>query len=64
MATDTSTKPQVRWPSAQEIAAIGTTAVHEAVLMHKKLGIPIVVWEDGRAVEIPPEKIEVPDLKS
>jgi hypothetical protein len=25
------------------------------------LGVPIVVWEDGKVVEIPPEQIELLD---
>lgn len=32
-------------------------AVREALLFHKMMGNPIVVWEDGKVVEIPPEEI-------
>lgn len=32
-------------------------AVREALLRHKKLGQAIVVWRDGKVVEIPPEEI-------
>lgn len=32
-----------------------------ARLMHKKLGHPIVVWENDRVVWIPPEEITVED---
>jgi hypothetical protein len=35
-------------------------AVREALLRHKLLGQAIVVWRDGRVVEIPAEQIEVP----
>jgi hypothetical protein len=28
---------------------------------HKALGFPLVVYENGRTVEIPPEEIVVPD---
>ena len=28
---------------------------------HKLLGIPLVVWEDGRVVHVPPEEIVVGD---
>lgn len=55
---------QVRWPSGDEIAQLAARAAEEAVLMHKKLGIPIVVWKDGQMLEIPPEKIDVPELMS
>ena len=36
-------------------------AVRKALRIHKKLGNPIAVWEDGKVVWIPPEKIEVED---
>jgi hypothetical protein len=32
-------------------------AVRAALLQHKQLGHSIHVWQDGRVVEIPPEKI-------
>jgi hypothetical protein len=31
----------------------------EARLKHKQLGVPLVVWQDGKVVEIPPEEIVV-----
>ena len=33
--------------------------VREALLRHKREGLPIVVWRDGRAVSRPPEQIPV-----
>jgi hypothetical protein len=41
-------------------------AGRDARLRHKQLGVPIVVWQDGRIVEIPPEEIVVdpPALKA
>ncbi len=33
--------------------------VRKALLQHKLLGQPIVVWRNGKVVEIPPEKIPV-----
>ena len=30
-----------------------------ARLAHKQAGLPIVVWEDGKVVHVPPEEIEV-----
>jgi hypothetical protein len=27
---------------------------------HKRLGIPIAIWKNGKIVHIPPEKITVP----
>lgn len=49
-----------------EILADGTAvdraardAVRAALLRHKRLGESIVVWRDGRLVEVPPEEISV-----
>jgi hypothetical protein len=47
-----------------EIDAIETAAqeaVREALRMHKRLGNPIVVWEDEQLRWIPPEEIDVAD---
>jgi hypothetical protein len=41
----------------QAIEKVLQRAVNHALLMHKRLGNPIAVWEDGRVVIIPPEKI-------
>jgi hypothetical protein len=35
-------------------------AVTEAVIHHKRLGNPIVVWRDGKVVWIPADEIEIP----
>lgn len=43
-------------PSLERQARI---AVRDAVLRHKLLGQPIVVWRDGQVVWVPPEEIEV-----
>jgi hypothetical protein len=36
-------------------------AVVQAMVRHKRLGNPIVVWRDGKVVWIPAEEIEIPD---
>jgi hypothetical protein len=36
-------------------------AVQKAIRFHKLMGQPIVVWRDGKVVEIPPEEIELLD---
>jgi hypothetical protein len=35
-------------------------AVTQALIRHKRLGTPIVVWRDGQVVWIPAEEIEIP----
>ncbi|MGP0066162.1 MAG: hypothetical protein ACLQGP_21495 [Isosphaeraceae bacterium] len=32
----------------------------KALMRHKRLGTPIVVWRDGKVVWIPAEEIEIP----
>ena len=39
----------------------GRKAVRDAKILHKRLGFPIVVWKDGKVVEIPPEEIVIED---
>jgi hypothetical protein len=36
-------------------------AVREALLQHKRMGNPIVVWRDGKIVWLSPEEIEIPE---
>ena len=35
-------------------------AAREAALAHKREGLPLVIWEDGEVVLVPPDEIEVP----
>lgn len=35
--------------------------VAEALAEHKKSGQSISVWQNGRVVKIPPEKIQIPE---
>jgi virulence-associated protein VagC len=63
--------PPAAEPAPKDINAIfreGTEidkAVRKAArlawLAHKREGLPIPVWKDGKTVWIPPEEIEVPD---
>ncbi len=32
-------------------------AVREAIVEHQRLGLPLVVWRDGKTVLIPPDEI-------
>lgn len=36
--------------------------IANALLEHKKAGLPIVVSENGKIIEIPPDQIEIPKL--
>lgn len=46
---------------AEAIEAAVNEAVREALLMHKRLGNPIAVWENEQVRWIPPDEIEIPD---
>jgi predicted ABC-type ATPase len=41
-----------------EVMQIFDQAGREAIARHKALGVPIVIWRDGKVVEVPPEEIE------
>lgn len=42
----------------QALISAAQRAVRAALLEHKRAGNPIAVWEDGKVVLIPPDKIE------
>lgn len=35
-------------------------ARRRVVLRHRQAGIPLVLWRDGKVVEVPPESVELP----
>jgi hypothetical protein len=41
------------------IVAAMNEGVRQALIRHKRMGWPIVVWRDGKTVTIPPEEIVV-----
>ena len=53
--------PLPDWRSIEESAS---RAVRAAVLMHKKLGIPIIAMRDGKMTRIPAEEIVIDDEAS
>lgn len=47
----------------QDPVAIGAAlrqAFREAVARHKRAGVPMVFWEDGEVVEVPPKELPEP----
>jgi hypothetical protein len=51
-----------RLSETERIVAAVQKASAEAIRMHKRLGVPIVIWRDGKVVIVPPEEIqEFPD---
>ena len=58
-AYETGDEPRVAGIPISEVMEIFTQAGREALARHKALGIPVVIWRDGKVVEVPPEEIEV-----
>jgi hypothetical protein len=49
------------WPllyAEQEIWAAFREGARKAILRHKALGESIVIWRDGRTIEVPPDQID------
>lgn len=53
---------QALFDDGREIDRALREAVREAVLMHKKMGWPIVEWRDGKVVWTPAEEIVVSEF--
>ena len=45
--------------STEEITAALIEAAWSAQRVHEAHGVPLVIWRDGKVVEVPPEEIEV-----
>ena len=43
----------------EKVTAAVTKGVHRALWRHKQLGESVIMWEDGRVVEVAPEDIDV-----
>jgi hypothetical protein len=56
------TKPidEMTWPEKAEEAL--RRAVARAIEEHRRMGVPIVVWKDGKVKIVPPEDIAPSDI--
>ncbi|MBI1918031.1 MAG: hypothetical protein HYS12_25340 [Planctomycetes bacterium] len=55
----TRTPPtNARGPLREEALQALRNAVGKVIQEHKRLGIPLVIWRDGKVVEISPEEAE------
>ncbi|MBI5362133.1 MAG: hypothetical protein HZA53_03070 [Planctomycetes bacterium] len=61
MRPDASTDLSAFFQDEERVTRILQGAVRKALLEHKKLGHSVVVWQDGRVVELAPEQIPVDD---
>jgi predicted ABC-type ATPase len=58
-AYDTGVEPKFAGIPISEVMEIFAQASREAIARHKALGVPIVIWRDGKVVVVPPEEIEI-----
>ena len=61
MTTQTKSRTEELTAWAKSFEDSARLAAREAVLLHKKMGVPIVVMRDGKMVIVPPEEIVVDD---
>ena len=63
MSTAANHDPRVAQLHAEVLAieAAMHEAAHEALLVHKRAGQPLVTWLDGRVVLIPADQIPLDD---
>ena len=47
-----------RGPLREEALQALRDAIGKVIADHKRLGLPLVIWRDGRVVEISPEEAE------
>jgi len=50
-----------RFSDTDLLTSLIQQAGREAVLDHKRSGVSVSTWQDGKVVIIPPEDIEVPE---
>jgi hypothetical protein len=39
-------------------------AVAKVIAENKRLGLPLIIWRDGKVVHVPPEELEVKEPKA
>jgi hypothetical protein len=61
MPTETAKDIRAIFREGSKIDAAIRRAARNALLAHKREGLPVPAWKDGQVVWIPPEEIVVPD---
>ena len=61
MTTQTKSRKEELLEWARGVEESARQSAREAVLLHKKMGVPIVVMRAGKMVIVPPEEIVVDD---
>ena len=60
MSTEIKLTKRLFIEHGKDIERVLQRAVNHALSMHKRLGIPIATWKDGKVVIVPPEEIVIP----
>jgi hypothetical protein len=50
--------PPPQGPLHEEAIQALREAVGDVIAEHKRLGMPLIFWRDGKVVEVPPEEAE------
>ncbi len=50
-------EPRLMGVPVSEVTEILARAAQGAVARHRALGIPVVIWRDGKPVEVPAEEL-------
>jgi hypothetical protein len=48
----------------EKVEAALKSAVAKVIEENKRLGLPLIIWRDGKVVHVPPEELEVRESKS
>lgn len=54
---------EVDFSDHDHILRVFRAAVRDELIAHKRDGDPIVVWQDGKVVQIPADQIVIPDAE-
>lgn len=60
MKNDSSPTTEEILRRSEAVEAAVRASVREALIQHKQMGHPIVVWKDGQVCWIPAKEIEIP----
>jgi hypothetical protein len=57
-----SVDPAAVFRDGEAIERAIIAARRRVILKHRQLGIPLVIWREGKVVEISPESVELPAI--
>lgn len=51
--------PALIFADRKQVDAAVREAMRDVRILHKRMGVPLVGWKDGKRIEIPAEQIEI-----